>query len=436
MASPKALAGVARERVPLLDHLIRAAKRYQSDAGDRLAASVTYYWFLSLFPILLLVVAILGYALGDDAEQRVVDGIGDQLPEGLASELGQTLTNAKGPAGVIGLFGLLYAGLGWVDALREAIRTMWHQNIKAGNFIVKKLKDVVILLGLFGVIASSVFVTGFVTGFSDEVLDILGVESTGAATAFTRLAGYALALTADTMLFLYLFTRLSRVKSGIRSVLPGALFGAVGFEILKVLGGIYVARTTQRGEATYGAFAVVVGLLLFLFLLSRLILFAAAFAVTAKGSSDVAPSGTADPELAIEAGIPVSFAQESDPEQDPITLRVDGAPSPLRQALRDNPDEANSEPADTPASQASTAVVGPRLPAPDETAPARQSFLPSSEQEMTALREAFPPPHKPANEAEKKVVLAARAAAAAGGALLAGTAYYASRTVAGMLRRR
>lgn len=312
MASPKAIAATARRRVPLVDHLVRAFTRYQADSGNRFAAAVTYFWFLSLFPILLLTVSILGYALGADAEQQVVDGLGDQLPEGLAETLGETLTEAKGPAGIIGIIGLLFAGLGWVDALREAIRRMWHLPEEPGNIVVKKLRDVVVLVSLFAVVGASVAVTGVVTGFSDQVLDWLGLQNGPVGSAIAFAAGVALTLLADLVLFVYLFTRMARVRTSIVAVLPAAVFGAVGFEILKIVGGFYVARTTSRGEATYGAFAVVVGLLLFLYLLSRLILLAAVFAVTTKGNSDTAPSGTAD--QAVSPDRPLSIAPPPDAE--------------------------------------------------------------------------------------------------------------------------
>lgn len=294
MASLQALLARLRARLPLLDHLIRTYSRYQTDRGDRLAAGVTYFFFLSLFPILLLTVSVLGYVYGDDAPARVRDGLGGVLPPGLVAALGSTLTDAKGPAGIIGLLGLLYAGLGLVDALREALRTLWHQDINTGNFVVKKALDVLVLVGLLGTIFASVLVTGLVTSFSGDLLDLLGLERTTAATVFTRLAGIGLALAADVALLLFLFTRLTATRAPWTQALRGALFGAVGFEVLKVVGGIYVERTTSRGEATYGTFAVVIGLLLFLNLLSRLILYAAAFTVTARGDSDVRPSGTAD----------------------------------------------------------------------------------------------------------------------------------------------
>src|SRR5688500_6841789 len=122
MPNPKAALSGAREKRPALDHLIRAFGRYQADAGDRQAAAVTFFGFLSFFPILALATSILSYALGDDAVGTVVREVNAYAP-GLAEQLElETILkdNRKaGAAGAIGLVGLLYSGLGWVDALRE-----------------------------------------------------------------------------------------------------------------------------------------------------------------------------------------------------------------------------------------------------------------------------------------------------------------------------
>lgn len=331
MASPAALFASARARRPALDHLVRAYQRYAADAGDRLAAAVTFYWFLSLFPILLLAISLLGYVYGDDADTRVNDALADVLPPQLVDTIAQTLAEAKGPAGVVGLAGTVLTGLGWIDGLREALRSVWHQNVVAGNLVTRRLTDIVVLVGLFATIATSVTVTGLATGFSTTVLGLLGVEETPAAVVLLRGVTYALAVLADTLLFIYLFTRLSRVSSPLRRVVQGALLGAVCFEVLKVAGAFYVERTTSRGAATYGTFAVVVGLLLFLNLVSRLLLLTAAWVVTGPYDSDRAPSGTSSPELARQSGIPEEYASTG-PDDAP-GLRADGAPSPLQAAV-------------------------------------------------------------------------------------------------------
>ena len=330
MRSPAALLASARERRPALDHLVRTYERYSADAGDRLAAAVTFYWFLSLFPILLLAVSLLGYVYGDEADARVNEALAGVLPQNVVDTLATTLTEAKGPAGVLGLLGTLLSGLGWIDGLRDALRSVWHQNVTAGNLVTRRLADVLVLVGLFATIGASITVTGLATGFSTTALDALGVDETPVAVVLLRVLTYACAVLADTLLFLFLFTRLARVASPLRRVVQGALLGAVLFELLKVGGAYYVERTTSKGAATYGAFAVVVGLLLFLNLVSRLLLLTAAWVVTGPYDSDRAPSGTSSPELARQTGIPEEYAG---PAYDPAALQPDGAPSPLQAAV-------------------------------------------------------------------------------------------------------
>ena len=111
------------------------------------------------------------------------------------------------------------------------------------------------------------------------------------ANVLLRIAGYALAIAVDLALFLFLFTRLAKVATPRRQVLKGALFGAIGFEILKTVGSLLVKSAT--GNPVYGIFAVVVGLLIWINYLSRFTLFVAAWTVTAPKDSDVRPSGTA-----------------------------------------------------------------------------------------------------------------------------------------------
>ena len=399
MINPKTVLSSARAKRPLLDHLVRMYGRYQADTGDRLAAAVTFYWFLSLFPILLVAIAILGFALGADAQSQVVNGLHGYLPDSLSKTIGTVVATSKGKAGVIGLLGTLLSGLGWIDALREAIRTIWHQNVTAGNFITRKLFDIGILIGLFAVIAASVVVSGAATTSTDGVLSLLGLTHTTGVGVLTQLLGYVIGGAVDTALFLYLFSRLARVRSPLRRIFKGALFGAVLFELVKYIGAFYVARTTSKGEATYGTFAVVVGLLLFLNLISRVILLAAAFTVTAPYDSDVAPSGTADAEQARKAGIPAEYA-DNDPDHPPALLE-DGAPTPLRAAV-----QGRTPPQDEPTGRSATAPAYGR--------PVGTAVL---------------------DPTEKKVAVAAGATAGALGVGAVAVGVYAVRTVWSVLRR-
>ena len=392
MIKPGALLARARARRPLLDHLVRTYQRYQSDAGDRLASAVTFYWFLSLFPILLIAVYFTRLALGDDAGQQVTDGLGPYLGTATAGAIADVVQHSAGKAGLIGLGGTLLSGLGWIAALREAIRTVWHQNVKAGNFLVAKIADVVALVGLFAVIAASVVVSGAETAATKNVLSFLGLSNTATARLVTGVLSYALGALIDVGIFSYLFVRLAKVPTPLGRVLKGAVFGAIGFEVLKFFGAFYIGRTTTKGEATYGTFATVVGLLLFLNLVSRLVLYTAAFTVTAP-YDDVELSGTADPVQARKAGVPEQYVDEE--------LYEDGVPTPLGPALRQDP-------------------------------PVERSWSPKHVTE---------PQPEPAPEAagplpgEKQVELAARAVTVASFAVVAGVGLYGLKTITRLLRR-
>ncbi|MCW2600133.1 MAG: putative integral rane protein [Frankiales bacterium] len=278
-----------RARFGLIDHLVRTYQRYQADNGDRLAAAVTFYWFLSLFPILLLVIYLFKLVNGASAAADVQSGLAGYLPPELVTTISTTIGAHAGRAGLLGAVGLLLSGLGWIDALREAIRAIWRCPAPRRNLVVRKVVDVVALIGLLATVTASVIVTGLAGSGPQFLLEQAGVESTTAAIWFTKALGLLLAGVADVALFLYLFVRLAGVPAPFWQVLKGAVFGAVGFGLLKLVGGFYVQHTTKRGEATYGAFAVVIGLLLFLNLVSRLVLYAAAFAVTASPEEPETP---------------------------------------------------------------------------------------------------------------------------------------------------
>ena len=326
------ITGVRRRR-PFLDHLVRAFGRYQADGGDRLAASVTFFGFLSFFPLLALSFSVLGFVL--HGNEGALDTVGREVESffpGLIGEGGidlQSIADSRQAAGLVGLAGLLFAGLGWIDALREAIRAVWHQNVKAGNFLKKKLVDIAILAGLGATLLLSLAVSTGAGAATSFALELVGIEESPVAGALVTVLGIALALLTDVLLVLYLFIRLPRVQTPWRRVLKGALFAAIGFEVLKFVGQFYIARTTAN--PVYGTVAIAVGLIVWINLVCRFLLFAAAWTVTAPFDSDVAPSGTSSPEQARKAGIPEEYADD-DPDNPP-TLVGDGAPSRLTAAV-------------------------------------------------------------------------------------------------------
>ncbi|RGA05933.1 YihY/virulence factor BrkB family protein [Microbispora triticiradicis] len=270
-----------RIRFRALDHLIRTVQRYQVQTGDRLAGAITYFAFLSFFPLIALAFALFGYVvtIRPDALATLTEAINSQLP-GLAGQLHiDQLAGARARAGLIGLLGLVYAGLGAMDALRGALRTVWMTCEPPLNYFVGKLRDLVALVLMGVVLLASVIASGFATGATSTVAGWLGLGSSPLAGLGVWLAGVAASLVADLLLFLVILGWLAKPGQPFLVVLKGALLGAVGFGVLKQLAALILSSTLHN--PVYGTFAVVVGLLLWINLSARVILYAAAWTATA-----------------------------------------------------------------------------------------------------------------------------------------------------------
>ncbi len=282
----------ARSRWPPLDHAVRAYGRYQDDGGDRLASGVTYFGFLSFFPLVALAFSICGFVVDayPQARTKLTEQINNYLP-GLADKLNvTTIGDAKVGVGLLGIVGLLLSGLGWIDALRDALRILWHHSLETGNIVMHKLRDIGVLVGLGLLLLTSTAVTSLSTSAASTFLGWLNLDGSIAARVVTAVLAIVAALAIDVAVFMYLFVWLPRVSPR-RRVLHGALLGAVGLEVLKLIGTWLIGRTTNN--PIYGVFAVMVGLLIWINVVTRWTLFVAAWTVTDSYAGDVPPSGTA-----------------------------------------------------------------------------------------------------------------------------------------------
>jgi membrane protein len=313
----KTLSGAAvsvRRRRPFLDHVVRAYGRYTDDGGDRLAASASYFAFLSFFPLVALAFSITGFVVDayPDLQQEITDKINDYLP-GLSDKLDVNgIAGAKVGVGLIGLAVLVLSGLAWIDALRDSIRLMWHQNVEAGNVVMVRVRDLGILAGLGLTVLASLVVTSLSTSATGAFLDWVGLGGSALAALVTGVLASVVALAIDVAVFLYLFWRLPETTDHSRTV-RAALLGAVGVELLKIFGTWLVGRTTSN--PVYGAFAVVFGLLIWINIVMRWTMFIAAWAVTAPYSSDVAPSGSAEADEPAETGETAGSAGSAEPAE-------------------------------------------------------------------------------------------------------------------------
>ena len=258
VAQVRGWTGRLPSRWPWLRLLVDVKARFDELHGGYLASAVTLAAFLSIFPLLLVVSAGIGFfASGHtDLAHDVITALG------LSGDAADIVTDAiataeenRTAASVIGLVGMLWTGLGLVAALNYAYDSVWQVR---GRGLRDKLFGLAWLVGAGVLFLGSLAVTATVAVLPAFLapLNLLG--------------GLAL----GTGLFLWSSAVLCNRSVGWRSLLPGALLAAAGFELLKALGSFLLPRIVAHSSALYGSIGTVFAVLAWLFLFGRLVVFA------------------------------------------------------------------------------------------------------------------------------------------------------------------
>lgn len=144
-----------RESKPFLDHLIRTVQHYGEVKGSLQAGAMTYFAFLSFFPVLALSFAVVGGAarVFPDIQDTLVEAISRVLPGILGEGEGQislqTIQDAAPGIASVGLLVVLYSGLGWISAMRQALLVVFERSREDyPNFVIGKLRDLAALVSL------------------------------------------------------------------------------------------------------------------------------------------------------------------------------------------------------------------------------------------------------------------------------------------------
>jgi len=254
-----------QQRHGRLSFAAAVVKKFSDDGAGQLAALIAYYGFASLFPLLLVLVTVLGFVLEGDrrTQDEVVHSALAQFPI-IGTQLEGNIHSLTGnPAALaIGIVGLLLGGLGVVGATQNAFNEVWHIPRKQRpSFLSWRLRGLGLLALLGLLLIVSTVAAGFVTAQTTGVVSLLG--------------GILLALVSNLLLFFCAFRLLTARDVGTRELVPGVIFGAVLWQILQHIGGYYVAHVIRHAKETSGLFAFVLGLLAWLYLGGQVTLLAA-----------------------------------------------------------------------------------------------------------------------------------------------------------------
>lgn len=279
--------------LPVVGTAMAVQRRTKADAADQFGAAIAFHGFISLFPLIAVVTAVAGLVLSDldvadvdtvvNSIQEAIPGLGGDTIDGVFDAV---MDNAR-TLGLIGLAGALYTGLRVTKAAQTA--TQFVFGVDLAN--VSAIKDRALQLGslvVLGVLAIvGVAGSGWVQGLAQST-DVAG----GRLAPIGALLGSAVL---DVLLF-WVAYRLYSTGSGMtwRGLLPGAIFGGVGWAALKYFGGAYLAQQADNsvvtgdaaiaaGDAALAVLGTVIGLLLVFYLAGRLYVYGAELSAELAG---------------------------------------------------------------------------------------------------------------------------------------------------------
>ena len=239
-------------------------KRFGDSGASSLAATLAYYGFFALFPLLMVFTSVAGIVMSGrpDVQERLVRSalaqfpvIGTEIRDNIGSIDGSFVTVA------VGLALALWAGIGGVRAAQVAMDTVWDVPRKRRRGTPA---SVAAALGMLGVMGAFVLASAG-----------LAAAATAAPGAFGRALGFLGSALLNVAFFTTAYRVLTAAPLPWRQVITGGVVAGVGWTVLLSLGGWLVADRIASSSDVYGTFALVIGLLAWIYLGAQLMLFGA-----------------------------------------------------------------------------------------------------------------------------------------------------------------
>jgi membrane protein len=257
--------------------LKRTFKEYKADNLPDLAAALTYYAVLAIFPMLIVLVSILGL-IGNSVTQPLINNLGKVAPGAAKQIFTSAITNIQsnqGTAGVlaiVGLAGALWSASGYVGAFMRASNVVW--DVEEGRPIWKTIpvRLGVTVLTLLLLTAGAIAVT-FTGGLAKQVGNVIGVGST-AVQVWDIAKWPVLVILVAVMLAILYYAAPNVRQPGFHWVTPGGLIAVLLWIVVSALFALYVANFSSYNK-TYGALASVIVFLVWLWITNTVILLGA-----------------------------------------------------------------------------------------------------------------------------------------------------------------
>ncbi len=261
----------AQQRSAVVGFTFAVFRKFGDDRGSALAAHLAYFGFLSLFPALLVLTTVVGFIGNDRIADTIIGTALGELPV-FGEQIGEEATRPLEGSVlglVVGLAGLAYGALGVAQAGQHAMAQVWNvPGVVRPGFFPRLARSVVFVL-LIGVGVALIAV-------------VSSAGTLGSGDPWSRLGSLVVQATMTVGLYLAGFRVLTPRSVPWRHLVPGAVAGGIAYSALLLLGTALVRQQLARGEALYGQFALVLGLLGWLALVAQVSLYAAELNVVAQ----------------------------------------------------------------------------------------------------------------------------------------------------------
>lgn len=265
---------------------VRAILLYSEHRGPMLADSVTYRALFSVFAGVLLGFSIAGLVLAGNPQAlaALVDTVDAAIPglvgdDGIIDPSSIAFADGLTVATVISIIGLVGAAIGAIGSLRAAFRSLAGMLTDDVFFVWVLLRNLLLAIGIGAAFLASAAITFFANAGIGVLSDWLGTSGEGPLTIVgTRAVSILIVFVLDAAAIAVLFRALSGVKASFRTLLPGALLGAVGLSVLQQLSSLFVAGAGSN--PLLASFASLIALLLWFNLSAQVILIAGAYIIT------------------------------------------------------------------------------------------------------------------------------------------------------------
>ncbi len=257
-----------------LSRLARASRQFFGDRCPMMAAAIAYQVLFAIIPVTALLVAGIGFTLRtSEVRDEVVERIVERIPldRNLVTDAIRTVSRSGRPLTFAGSLLLVWTAIGMFSTVRDSLNVAW--GVAGRGYVRQKLVDLLSVLGLALLLIGSIAGTTAVHSIASLSRALDGREAPDVDRLWSSAAA-AISALATFVAFLFAYRFGPNVRHGFRDVLPGAVLGAVLFEIAKHGFTLYVSRFS-RYEVLYGSLGAVMLFQLWVYV-SALILLAGA----------------------------------------------------------------------------------------------------------------------------------------------------------------